>query len=132
MTQERDYTTWIENWLDQNGGPNKDGYGRCKEAAEAMTLAFPELEVTKGHVLCSWGDRGHWWCKTPDGQIVDPTARQFQSLFSYEEYFPGMHIRLGRCMECGEDIHGPESLEGVYSTSHCSESCEKSFVASMF
>lgn len=127
------YRTWIDNWLENHGGPNKDGYGKCKEAAEAMHVAFPELTVTRGHVYCPapWGQRGHWWLKTAVGEIVDPTVYQFGFILDYEEYFEGMEIRLGRCMECGTEIYGPESLEGVYSTAHCDETCESAFSASL-
>lgn len=125
------YQTWIENWLEKNSGPNEDGYGQCKQAAEEMAKAFPELAITKGHAYCPspWNRRDHWWLKTATGEIVDPTAKQFPLIFEYEEYFPGMHIRLGKCMECGAEIMGPESLEGVYSTTFCSEACAQATAA---
>lgn len=82
--------------------------GKCHLAAVEMVSAFPELRLARGHVNdAHWGKRGHFWCVAPDGAIVDPTASQFPALMEYEEWKSGDEVRVGRCMNCGEDIWRP-------------------------
>lgn len=124
MTPE--YREWTRKWLEDNNATDSGGYGLCDTAAKAMAEAFPALTVTKGHVDCPppWFRRGHWWCVAPCGTIVDPTAAQFPQILKYEEYTPGDDVRLGRCMNCGDEIWGPDP-DSVYSTCVCGEECSK-------
>ena len=120
------YDSWIESWLERNGAVKNGGYGRCRDAAEAMAGEFPELSIVKGHVHCPppWFKRGHWWCLSKDGDIVDPTAAQFPCIFKYEPYTEGDDVRLGKCMNCGEEIWGPDP-DSVYSTVVCGKDCAR-------
>lgn len=90
--------------------------GTCREATEAMVKAFPELRRVRGHY--SWCP--HWWCETPDGTVVDPTARQFTSGGVYVEY-TGPEP-LGKCMNCGDYVW--TALPNG-DTSACSDECLK-------
>ncbi len=94
------YTEWIVS----NVPEHKDAYGKCASVVKAMAEAFPELRVVKGHVFTTWGKRAHWWLTTPNGTIVDPTVRQFEAVGEYEPWVPGDEVRVGKCMNCGDEI----------------------------
>lgn len=124
MTEE--YRKWVEQWLDQNRA-----LGRCQEATTAMVEAFPELTIVPGHVSCDWGQRAHWWLTDPNGNIVDPTVSQFDVVFSYHPWKPGDEVRVGKCMNCGDEIwrsvqvlDPPPKRECI-----CGEDCYTEFTA---
>ncbi len=78
------YDAWIREYVLEHGdsdedisGGNVKLQGLCHEASLAMSLAFPELNVVYGEAYTNTGIVYHWWCKAPDGTIVDPTKRQF-------------------------------------------------------
>lgn len=122
------YAEWIAAYHKRLGGPEWT-YGRCREAAEEMKAAFPELEVKWGHVYCPppWGTRGHWWLVDPKGTIVDPTAAQFSDgIHAYEEWVEGDDVRLGSCYNCGAEIWGPPDNGHPIA---CSPECHDSYVA---
>lgn len=103
--------------------------GQCKPEVEAMKEKFPELEVVRGHVTAWFSSvgpmrRAHWWLTDPEGNIVDPTAGQFElGVGDYEPWTEGDPIRLGRCMNCGEEIWGtPEENK---DSCCCSERCAR-------
>jgi hypothetical protein len=66
----------------------------------------------------------HWWCATTDGEIVDPTGRQFIGSVvnvRYEELDlndPATRAKIptNRCMECGADCYEHRPA--------CSDECE--------
>lgn len=94
------YRCWIEEFV-----RTERLLGNCKTACEKMKVAFPELRIALGHVHdAAWGKRGHFWCVTPNNQIVDPTAAQFPALLSYEEWKPGDEVLVGKCMNCGAQL----------------------------
>ena len=119
---------WIEAYLERHHGKV---LGRCKEACQEMAKAFPDLRIARGHVYCVWGQRGHWWLVDRDGAVVDPTASQFPGIFEYDEWEPGKEVRVGKCMECGEEIwRSVQTLDehpGVVS--FCDENCYAAFAA---
>lgn len=70
---QSDYARWIAEHY-----PGLAAVGACRRATEAMVAAFHELRRVAGWALTA--DRGrveHWWCETPDGAVVDPTASQY-------------------------------------------------------
>lgn len=121
-----EYQQWIEK--------NVQHYplGSCRSHTEQMVKAFPELRVTRGFYYCPvWDRRGHWWCVTPDNEIIDPTATQFPSkgIGEYEEVSEetlrrwveeGKYL-TGKCPNCGDYCY----REAVF----CSEECEQEFIA---
>lgn len=111
----------------------EDCYGKCQQAAKAMQHQFPELRIALGHVETAlWGLREHAWLVTADGEIVDPTAKQFPGILSYDEWKPGGEIEVGRCMNCGETIYeAVQSIEDVEPKSICSDECAESFRRSL-
>jgi hypothetical protein len=111
-----------KNWIIEN--VPGDGYGMCAEATEAMAEAFPELQRVRGHYYCMvWGEREHWWLKTADGSIVDPTAAQFptKGTGKYVPWTEGEREPTGMCPECGGYCYDGDTF--------CSENCGISYVA---
>ena len=94
--------------------------GKCKELSEELCTKDETLTLVKGWYHCPiWGPQEHWWCKKPDGTIVDPTAKQFPSkgIGEYEEY-NGVLI----CEYCGTQVQEKDA----YSVEHhvyCSYKC---------
>ena len=127
MTDKRDiYDAWI-------AGSKACGvktFGKCYDWVQEMHRAFPELLPIRGHVeLSNFLVRPHWWLKTADGDIVDPTADQFSSeyygistiILSYEEY-TGEEPKGNKCMNCG-------ASPTYYDYHSCSSECEKALEA---
>lgn len=127
-TRRRSYEDWIAGYVAGRAGVL---LGRCREASEAMLARFPtELRLVRGHVECPrpWGRRAHWWLVDPDGEIVDPTAGQFElGILRYDEYAEGDDLRLGRCMHCGSEIWGPPHSRTRIDTQFCDEACRHDF-----
>lgn len=124
------YEDWIATYLLKDG--HNCGYGRCDVATKLMLRAFPELTRVAGHVsTASMGRRAHWWCTTPEGAIVDPTAAQFGAVEAYHPFKPGETVRVGTCMNCGDGIWKPcqDLKEPPPSDCSCSLECERALMA---
>jgi hypothetical protein len=126
------YREWIDDFVAKCDGKL---LGKCREAVEAMHAVFPELRIVRGHApVMGWGLRGHWWLITPDGTIVDPTEEQFPGVMQYEEWRPGDAVRIGKCMECGDEIWADiESLDDgpPPHETFCSDDCRRSFASAL-
>jgi hypothetical protein len=100
--------------------------GKCKEFSEQACLLDPTLTLVRGHYYCPfWNtEEPHWWTKTQDGKIYDPTARQFPSNGNgiYTE-FNGMVS----CSQCGKEM---KEEEASYDSNYvfCSTRCHMWFV----
>lgn len=125
------YAKWIKENL------KGDGYGQCEEVSKALAKAFPELSLRKGifHSV-SWGERQHWWCRTPEGNIVDPTGHQFpdgcvfptvdtqwEDLTDLSEEDLLKRVPVGVCANCG----GPRYAADGGTV--CSSTCHDAYVA---
>lgn len=75
-----DYEQWIMANVDD------DGWGLCKFYSGYMVMSFPELVRVQGCYVDGEGVHGHFWCRTGDGRIVDPTSGQFEPGGTYEEH----------------------------------------------
>lgn len=109
-------------WIDSN--VNDGGYGYCFEATRRMVEDFPELVRVRGHYYChTWGERGHWWCKTASGEIVDPTAMQFPSkgYGEYIEWDESQQEPTGMCPNCAGLCYDGGTC--------CSENCHIEYAA---
>ena len=81
------------NWIDEHYPDYLSARGKCREACLWMRQGFPELKVTNGFVSDGEAKQMHWWCLSPDGKIIDPTARQFLDYVTYEEIDDSRHHR---------------------------------------
>lgn len=121
-----DYADWIAAYRARTGST----INKCLSAVQEMVLAFPELRPVRGFVRFvadeDWTDaidwrsvEMHWWCKTPDEEIVDPTEDQYGGEpFTYVPYDETKHgpLPTGKCMNCGELLfHGHR---------FCNDACE--------
>lgn len=94
--------------------------GKCKEMSEALAAKNLDLRIVRGWYFDAlWGQQEHWWCEDKEGNIHDPTKRQFPSKGSgqYVE-FDGFYS----CEQCGERIH----VDNAYFEDHhifCSGTC---------
>lgn len=99
--------------------------GKCKEMSEALVKADPSLRLIRGYYYCPfWGEQAHWWTVDKDGNVIDPTARQFPSMGEgeYVEFDGTVY-----CAECGKDMQEKEArFESNYA--FCSVSCNMRFV----
>ncbi len=94
--------------------------GKCKEMSEALIVDDPTLTLVRGHYMDpAWGKQPHWWCKKPDGTIVDPTKDQFPSkgCSTYVEFDGTLP-----CSECGKIMKEQDAdFDGNYA--FCSYEC---------
>lgn len=118
-----------DSWILENYPTSDKAYGKCREAAQSMVKAFPELAVTNGFVYDAlWGEREHWWCKDQEGAIVDPTRCQFPAVIEYQEVDNDHPVRKyprERCHECGEHYYRTPELGG---TMH-NDTCHRRYIA---
>lgn len=139
MTSEKKPAAKYAKWIRKNYPTRISALAVCQGATAKMVEAFPELKRVPGHVYTvHFGRRAHWWCETPDGSVVDPTAAQFEDAFmlEYHPFEPGQEVRVGRCMNCGDDIDAVvqelgKQPEGLYSTTFCDKECAKEMAESM-
>jgi len=101
--------------------------GKCKKMSEELVKQNNTLTLVRGYYHEPiWGTKEqHWWCKKPDGVIIDPTKSQFPSggIAEFYEEFNGKV----ECSECGEEKDEEEmSHNGRYS--FCSNQCHGRFV----
>lgn len=115
-----------DEWIKTNYPTRLEAVGMCGTATRRMCEAFPELARVAGWL----SGRDHWWCVTPDGSIVDPTRVQYDfDGGDYRVFQPGDEVRVGKCMNCGEDIYrSVDCLEGAREII-CSDECHASYSA---
>jgi hypothetical protein len=101
---------------------------RCKEVSMKMQELIPSL-----HLVCGFfKGTEHWWLVDPEGNIVDPTVRQFAcwpdvSPADYRVFNPETdHIYIGKCPNCGRENYGLQSEAPKYL---CSTECEEDYAA---
>jgi hypothetical protein len=138
------YQDWIDIYVAKQ--PQSEGwpylYGTCSIATKMMVEAFPgELRRVAGFA----NEREHFWCVTWNGEVVDPTVKQFfrneaeyrmlggSSAIEYREFKPGDEVRVGKCMNCGTPIYAPvERLDDPKPRrSVCSDQCEDDLIAEL-
>ena len=114
--------------LDAHSPANKPGKGRgdCGKLSRAIKKVFPELRLVAGYYYCPyWGKQQHWWCVSPEGDIVDPTACQFPSQDGDYEELAEENRPVGECMDCGEDVFRKDRLgnDNPYAPNFCNKNC---------
>lgn len=96
------YTAWIK----ARYPTPETAYLKCKEATAAMVADFPELRRIRGNVMVGIQFRPHWWCLTPDGDVIDPTAHQWPTMPGLYDAIPdGAEEPHGKCLECGSELY---------------------------
>ena len=109
------------NWIAENV---TETYGKCAEITERMQVVFTALRRVRGHYYCMvWGEREHWWLVDEDGEVVDPTAKQFPSngAGTYVEWDESQQEPSGLCPNCGGLCYNGDQV--------CSENCGIEYAA---
>ena len=100
--------------------------GKCKKMAEALANKDSSLTLARGHYICPLeGKMQHWWAKTKDGEIIDPTSRQFYSGGTMGEY-----VEFDGIVECGCCKMEAEESNAVFYGRYgfCSQKCMSAFL----
>jgi hypothetical protein len=119
-----------KEWVSTHIKVREDYWRKCESVTLRMKEAFPELIRVRGHYHDIWfGPIPHWWLKTEDGTIIDPTCRQFSEVQSWD--MSGHHslyaevddenLPTGKCPNCGE-----YSYNRMFC---CSENCYSEYRA---
>lgn len=116
------YKKWISNYNQLN----PDTYGMCTKATQQFLKEFPELKRVRGHVesVLSCKPLPHWWCVDPDGEIVDPTAKQFECITRYIKWDESQPEPTGKCPNCGEYCYDHKFV--------CCDACAEEYSAYVF
>lgn len=69
----------IVRWVDQAYPDKEAAKNRCNEAVRKMVEMFPEITVQVGHANGIY----HCWGVNANGEILDPTRRQFEGAIKY-------------------------------------------------
>lgn len=110
------YAQWIAKHFPTRG----DAVAACASATAMMVKAFPELRRVRGY----YSGREHWWCETADGDVVDPTAAQYDSDGEYAALDESKPHPTGYCANrCGGYAWN--------HASYCSDECEEMHYAEM-
>lgn len=101
--------------------------GKCKEMVDELVASDTKLTAVRGHYWCPiWNrDDAHWWAVRNDGEIIDPSSKQFPSKGN-GIYTPFSGIVP--CAECGCEMQEEDvaRFEGNYA--FCSTKCAMRFV----
>jgi len=68
-----------EKWINKNYPNKKSCINKSNEAIFNLALAFKELTMQVGYA----NDVYHCWCKDKNGNIIDPTDKQFGKDIKY-------------------------------------------------
>jgi len=115
------------SWIQDNYPDPQSARLQCLEATEKMVSVFPELKRVRGLAAVKEPHdfpptrTPHWWCVTPEGSIVDPTAHQYPThIISYSESDESKGPPTGKCPNCGDLCY-----DGGYL---CSDKCDKEYM----
>lgn len=139
LSSHEPYLEWIKGF-EQQLYETQSVRGLCWSACQEMLEMFPELLLVRGHAvdaahqafLCAIVEDeyydpadGHWWLETVNGQIVDPTRKQFGDVSLVYVAFNESKadtLPTGKCCNCGEYCYGGR-------TELCCEECERAYHA---
>jgi len=96
---------------------------KCAEATLAMCAAFPELIRIRGSAMVGIDFRPHWWCETPSGTVIDPTAHQWPGGVVFYERLQSEEEPYGKCLNCGYLLFRSRG-DSSFHCSHCLPNAE--------
>lgn len=95
--------------------------GKCKEYCEELINNNPNYRLVRGHYFCPiWNtEEPHWWCEDEEGNIIDPTKKQFDSkgIGIYTEFNGYVN-----CEYCGKEV-AEEDIHMMGNYPCCSYEC---------
>jgi hypothetical protein len=99
---EEDFMVWVSS----NYPTQESAKLKCAEATTRMKEQFPRLRRVRGEVMVCTQMRPHWWCVTDGGEIVDPTAHQWDTpVVFYKEIADDAEEPVGKCIYCGSLLY---------------------------
>jgi len=114
-------------WIKENYPTSQLARLNCSEATKKMVKIFSELKRVRGlaSVEEPWGlpptRTPHWWCVTPEGTVIDPTAHQYPTrILDYSEADESKGPPTGKCPNCGDLCYQSEYT--------CSEKCHQEYL----
>lgn len=120
-----------QEWIETHHKDPRKVLSKCAEVTKEMLMAFPELIRTNGFILLfgEEKERMHWWLKTVSGEVIDPTAHQYDvfqtKIINYREIDdqdPARLYKQSKCMNCGEYYYITPGLKYMHNAK-----CEKEF-----
>ena len=112
----------IQSWIAERYPTPESARLQCAEATLAIVGAFPALRRVRGHVMIGVDFRPHWWCVTPENDIIDPTAHQWPTPPVFYDAIPDdAEEPHGKCLYCGDLLYRSRGAD-----SHLCESCKPS------
>jgi hypothetical protein len=94
------------SWIAERYPTSESAKLQCAEATAAMIDAFPMLRRVRGHVMIGIDFRPHWWCVTPEGEIIDPTVHQWSAPPVFYDAMPeDSEEPCGKCIYCGDLLY---------------------------
>jgi hypothetical protein len=125
MSNVRPRTEAYQQWIHEHFPTFLEARNHCVEATIAMQKRFPELQRVRGHYYDGPQERAHWWLIDSAGNIVDPTAAQFQTKGHgiYDERDETEPEPTGKCHHCGNLVYNGEVF--------CSRQCATEAASSM-
>lgn len=94
----------------------------CKKTTLKMQSVFNELIRVRGYYDDVFlGKRPHWWLITHDGEIIDPTAKQFAPYGDYLTFDETSPEPTGKCLNCGEYTFG----YNIFCCDYCAKENEE-------
>ena len=110
-----------QDWIDINV---EIPLNNCESYSQDMLKAFPELIRVRGHYdEIIRGKIPHWWLKTTEGLIIDPTKDQFSGPnipFFYEEHDESKPEPTCKCPNCGGFCYDGNTC--------CSKNCHNEYL----
>lgn len=101
--------------------------GKCKEFAEALSKENGYTLVRGWYYDPIWNrEEAHWWCVDAEGNIHDPTSKQFPSGGVAEFYRP--FEGYFECAECGAKVKEADVVDMGNSYTVCSDRCALALV----
>ncbi len=98
-------------WISENYPTAESATRRCAEATSSMCEAFPQLRRIRGHAMVAAQLRPHWWCETPEGEVIDPTAHQWPVAVAFYSPLESEEEPHGKCMNCGDLLFRSKGAE---------------------
>jgi hypothetical protein len=112
------------SWIAERYPTPESAKLQCAEATAAMVAAFPTLRRVRGHAMIGIDFRPHWWCISPDGEIIDPTAHQWSASPVFYDAMPeDAEEPCGKCIYCGDLLYRSRGADS-YLCENCKPNVE--------
>lgn len=103
--------------------------GKCLVMSKEAVKLDPSLKLVRGYYYCPiWNKKEqHWWTVKTDGEIYDPTRKQFASkgVGEYTEFDGNIE-----CDHCNKKVTEEKAIiEGRYC--YCSMLCHGKFIGAI-